>query len=250
MTVLVLAAGGLQTSQIPYALTQWLGTRLRGAHPPEFIRIPPVLDMLGVRYVLFRGPIPSRLDPQVRGDDTWVLTNPSAMPRAFVPRRVETVADKQQRVERLADDQFNPREVAFVETSVDLPAACRGSAKIVDEIPTRVTLALHMETAGLVVLADRWDAGWQAYLDGQPAPILCTNHAIRGVVVGADAQTLEFRYEPASVAWGNRLAALSLAMLVPPSDYGLRTVAAGGCRGVRSDGPVPAGQLRRRPIHL
>ena len=28
-----------------------------------------------------------------------------------------------------------------------------------------------MMTPGLVVLADRWDKGWNAYLDGRPAPI-------------------------------------------------------------------------------
>jgi uncharacterized membrane protein YfhO len=104
--------------------------------------------------------------------------------------------------------------VAYVESPVSLPPVCRGEARIAAEIPTRVTLSLQMETAGLVVLADLWDKGWRAYLKGQPVPIHRANHAIRGVVVPSGAATLEFRYEPASLAWGLRLAGLATVVLL------------------------------------
>ena len=77
----------------------------------------------------------------------------------------------------------------------------------------RVTVALDMQTPGLVVLADHWDAGWHAYYDGKAVPILQTNHAVRGVVAPAGKGTLEFRYEPAGFAWGVRLCGLALAAL-------------------------------------
>ena len=72
---------------------------------------------------------------------------------------------------------------------------------------------MKMETPGLVVLADVWDKGWRAYLNGQPAPILRTNHAVRGVIVPAGTGTLEFRYEPASFALGLKLAILTAVIL-------------------------------------
>ena len=71
-----------------------------------------------------------------------------------------------------------------------------------------------METPGLVVLADLWDKGWQAYWNGQCVPILRANHAIRGVVVPAGSGRLEFRYAPASFAWGLRLAGLAAVTLL------------------------------------
>jgi len=37
----------------------------------------------------------------------------------------------------------------------------------------------------MVVLADRWDNGWHANLNGQSAQIHRANHALRGVVVFA-----------------------------------------------------------------
>ena len=82
-----------------------------------------------------------------------------------------------------------------------LPALSRGTVEIVSETPTRLTLALQMETPGLVVLADLWDKGWRASLNGQPVPILrvSTMPFAEGPRAGFGAGTLEFRYhEPAN----------------------------------------------------
>jgi uncharacterized membrane protein YfhO len=75
-------------------------------------------------------------------------------------------------------------------------------------------VSVRMETPGLVVLADRWDTGWQAYLNGRRVPILRTNHSIRGVMVPAGSGTVEFRYAPASFVWGLKLAGLAAAALL------------------------------------
>src|SRR5208283_371006 len=133
-------------------------------------------------YVIFRGSPPQEVKPAFQGPDYWVLENRSALPRVFVPRRVEVVADDNERLGKLALPEFNPRAVAYVETPADLPADCRGAAKITSEIPTRIVVTAQMETPGLLVLADRWDKGWRACLNGKPVPILKTNHALRGVV--------------------------------------------------------------------
>jgi hypothetical protein len=140
--------------------------------------------------------------------------NHEALPRAFVPRRVETVANDHDRLEKLTAPQFDPQDVAYVETPVDLPGPCRGHAEIVAEIPTRVTVSIHMETPGLLVLADLWDTGWRAYQNGQPVAILRADHAIRGVIVPAGDATVDFRYEPRSVMLGLSLSALAAVVLL------------------------------------
>jgi len=181
--------------------------------PPDNVRLPPILDMLNVRYLIFRGTAPSDIQPAFQSPDYWVLVNRSALPRAFIPRRVEVTPDAKERLKMLADPQFDAREVAYVESPLSMPAACKGTVRIVDEIPSRVTVSAQMETPGLVVLADLWDKGWRAFLDGQPVPILRANHALRGVVVPSGNHALEFRYEPASVWWGMRLAVAALALI-------------------------------------
>jgi hypothetical protein len=200
-----------------YAATQWIAPKIVGFPSASEIQLHPILDMLNVHYVIFRGTPPPQfnLNPEFSSLDYWVMKNPRVLPRVFVPERVEVAADKQERLAKLSADNFNPRQVAYVEEPVELPAKCRGAAKIAEEIPTRVKVSLDMQTPGLVVLADRWDAGWHAYCDGKALPILQTNHALRGVVVPAGKGTIEFRYEPSGFAWGLRLCAMaSLALTV------------------------------------
>ena len=201
-----------QSPQISYALTQWMIPRIAITQPGS-VWLHPVLNMLNVRYVVFRGDPPLGIYPDFRSPDYWVLTNPNALPRAFVPERVETIVDDQRRLEKMADINFDPRKVAYVDSQLNLPATCRGSVAILDEVPARVTLSVDMETPGLVVLGDRWDKGWQAYLDGEQTPILPTNHVLRGVSVPAGKSVLEFRYEPKSLRWGLWSSGLALTAL-------------------------------------
>lgn len=201
-------------STVPdYARTQWLIPRTTLTSGGD-VQLSPILDMLAVRYLIFGGLPDPRTHPAFQGPDYWVLVNPDAMPRAYIPRQVEMVADNATRLRKLASSEFDPRDVAYLESPVDLSAPGQGTVDIVEEIPTRVTLSFRAETRSLVVLADLWDKGWRAYLNGQRVPVLRANHALRGVVVPAGTGTLEFRYQPASFAWGLRFAAVAAAALL------------------------------------
>jgi hypothetical protein len=206
-------AADAKSPQIPYAVTQWMIPKL-GLTPTGQIRLHPIMDMLNVRYVIFRGNPPPGLQPSFRSPDYWVMTNPMAMPRVFVPNHVETVADEKQRLLKLADPSFDPRQVAYAELPLEVPAVCQGTAQIVEELPTRIKVSVDMATPGLLVLADRWDVGWKAYLDGRPVPLLRVNHALRGVAVPAKQAIVEFRYEPASLTLGLWLAGLALLTIL------------------------------------
>lgn len=213
ITDLILASADPKAPKTPYALTKNLAPKAK-ITPAGDIQLLPVLDMLSVRYVIFRGtPFPGA-KPRFQSPDYWVLENPKALPRAFIPKWVEVVTNDALRLQKLTSDSFDPREVAYVEKPLSLPGPAKGAVEITNEIPTRVSTSVRMETPGLVVLADLWDKGWHAYLDGQSVPILRANHAVRGVVVPAGAHSLEFRYEPASFAWGLRLAALALIIML------------------------------------
>jgi hypothetical protein len=178
------------------------------------IRLPPLLNLLNVRYLIFRRAPPPSLKPFLAEQDYWVVENPEALPRAFVPSRVETAPASDRLLAILGSPSFEPRRVAYVEGSVDLPDDCRGTATIVAEIPCRVELAVDMKTPGLVVLSDLWYEGWHAYSDGKALSILRTNHAVRGVVLPEGKSTVVFRYEPASFALGMRVLGLGMIGLL------------------------------------
>jgi hypothetical protein len=180
---------------------------------PDTIKFPPILDMLDVRYAIFRGEPPASIHPAFRGNDYWVLVNTNALPRVFVPRSVVTSTGDGEELKALASPQFNPADVAYVESPVELPALCRGTAEITNEIPTRVRVSVRMDTPGLIVLADNWDKGWRAFWNSRPVPVLRTDYAVRGVVVPAESGTLEFIYQPASLILGLWLAGLAVIVL-------------------------------------
>ncbi len=175
----------------------------------------PVLDMLNLRYRIHRGEPPVHRRAFLAGDDYWVEESQTCLPRAFVPRRVETIADSAERLVRLANRSFDPTDVAFVESPVELPGAIRGYAKLLEtDDPQRLEIELEMQTAGLVVVSDLWFPGWEATVDGQPAEVLRTNHAVRSVAVPAGAKRLEMRYKPHSFALGLQLAAAGGALWI------------------------------------
>jgi len=197
-----------KSPKFTYAQVQWFSPRILET-PDHRIQLAPVLDMLNVRYVIFRGSPPSDVTPDFMGLDYWAVKNHRALPRVFVPKRVETITNDKNRLRLLGAAEFDAREVAYVETMLDLPSECKGSAVIADETPTSIRISCHMDTPGLVVLSDLWDVGWKVFLNGEPVPILRTNHALRGIVLPAGEGLLHFSYEPASLRTGILLAGLA-----------------------------------------
>ena len=52
-----------------------------------------------------------------------------------------------------------------------------------------------LRTAGLLVVLDRFDSDWHAYVDGEKTPIVRTNGVFRGVVVPKGSRSVALRYE-------------------------------------------------------
>jgi hypothetical protein len=193
------------SDKVVYAVTQWLVPHVGLSQDGE-LHLSPLLDLLDVKYLIFRGDPPSNARPAFVDQDYWVMENRSAVGRVFVPRRVEVCLNRDDQIGKMTFQDFQPLNVAYVETPVDLPESCTGSAQVLMETSTRIIVGAQMETPGLVILTDRWDAGWKAYVEGKRAPILVADHALRGVVLPAGPSRVEFRYEPDSFSWGLRLA--------------------------------------------
>jgi hypothetical protein len=191
-----------------FAETQWFFP----VFGPRY-RVPGIVDMLNVRYLIFRGTPPRSVTPKIRNQDYWVLENKTALPRVFVPRRVQTAASKEQRLARLSASDFDPREIAYVNEELAFSGTCKGSGEVIAETPTRLEIKAAMETPGLLVLADRWEDGWKAFVDDRPAAVTQVNHVLRGVALPAGASRVVFRYEPAGFALGIKLMGVALLIL-------------------------------------
>jgi hypothetical protein len=191
-----------QSVEYAYAATQYLKPAVYDYDQNKSLRLHPVLDMLGVRYVIFRGVPPSDVKPLFVDSDYWVLENKRAMPRAFIPRRLRLIADEQERLKAMSPMEFDPQEIAYVEQPVAFSADSEGAVDISDDNPQCITMTARMKTPGMVVLADRWDKGWRGYINNREVPIMRVNHALRGVPVDSGISTIRFVYSPASLKLG------------------------------------------------
>jgi len=66
---------------------------------------------------------------------------------------------------------------------------------------------------GVLVVAEGWDPGWSADVDGRPARVLRVNHVQMAVVLGPGLHRVVLRYAPRGLELGLLLAAGTLAVL-------------------------------------
>jgi hypothetical protein len=202
-----------------YARTQWMEPLL--LHTPDgSMRLPPILDMLNVRYVVHSSK-PSVSDiPILEGDGFWILENNRALPRAFVPKDVIPASDDRA-LAMLSNHDFEPAAVAYSEPSTDRVSNAEGVVTIEAENTTSVRMKASMSRSGVVVLSDSWHPDWTVAVDGKAATPLRLNTAVRGVSVPAGKHEILWEYRPhtmlrtAPFAGVALLACLALALSHP-----------------------------------
>jgi hypothetical protein len=185
-------------------------------------------------------------DPKVKqwteSEDFQILRNNSAFPRTwivhdFLTRKPVLGLTRRERRETMEEilypnDVFwngpdwtfrDLKTLAFIERaendSFDLmpyktsSTAIKGeSSKVVvaESTPQRVVLDVDLKLAGVVILADIYYPGWKLTIDGQPAPILKANRAMRGAAVPQGSHRLVYTYEPRSFKVGAALTITSI----------------------------------------
>lgn len=165
------------------------------------VRIHPIANLLNVRYFITRSAVPLPLPIAAHEDDYWVFGNTQALPRAYVPRQTQTVPASAV-LDQLSRGDFDPRQVAYVTQELNLPTDCRGSVVLIDRSPIEIKIQAEMETDGLIVVSDMWDADWYATIDGQPTSILKVDSALRGIVASAGKHQILMNYRSAAVQKG------------------------------------------------
>ncbi|MFG0317975.1 MAG: hypothetical protein ACF8XB_11925, partial [Planctomycetota bacterium JB042] len=187
----------------------------------------PILDLLGVRTVLIDDPtlversgLPVAFARPEEG--LGGLDRPGALPRAFLLGGAEVVPDAAERLARLGDRTFDPRAAALLESapSVALPERGPFATPVeAEHAVSRHALEFDAPHAGVAVLAESWDPGWSATVDGAAAEVLVVDHALCGVALPAGRHVVEFSYRApgaAAARWAAIAALLALLLLAAP----------------------------------
>ncbi|MCC6904940.1 MAG: YfhO family protein [Anaerolineae bacterium] len=111
-----------------------------------------------------------------------------------------------------------PRASAVTCTGKPDGLACEplpsGEAHITEDGALRVDIEVSLPQDGALLLLDTDYPGWQAAVDGRPAPIRRANHAFRVVDVPAGTHEVTFFYRPASFVTGAVVSVMGLLLAV------------------------------------
>ena len=199
-----------------------------------------LLDLLDVRAVVFGDPaLHPALDPALMGaagvsagdatvegsrpllfahpdEGLAAWSRPGAGPFAFLCGGAEVVPAADARLAWLSRPDAPIHATVLVERPLEHDLPVRG-AMLPLEVGRATDDAMGLECeapfAGVVVLAEAWDPGWSATLDGRPAPVLVVDHALLGLEVGPGRHQIVFRYAPPGLRGAVVVSLAALALL-------------------------------------
>lgn len=160
-----------------------------------------------------------------------------ALPRAKLYSQWQASTNDQQTLQQLTSADFNPEQTVILSSEAPAPAAdgnAPGQVEFASYAPKHIKLAAKAQTPSVLLLNDRYDPDWKAFVDGKPAPLLRANFIMRGVHVPAGEHTVEFRFQPkttglyvtlTAIGLGALLCALVLVPRTPPPATAVRAEA-------------------------
>jgi hypothetical protein len=135
---------------------------------------------------------------------------PEPLPRAYLVGQVWPADDLSDTLEQMTRDDFDPERVVVLEGIAKATTEdATGSARVVGDDPTAVTVEVETDGSAFLVLTDTFYPGWHATLDGEPVEILRANAAFRAVRVPDGAHVVRFVYRPLSLWVGMAVSGLS-----------------------------------------
>jgi hypothetical protein len=202
---------------------------------------PDLLDFMSARLILvapesplytgmWQNPGPAFREVKTE-DPVRLFVNDSALPRAvWTPswKMAEGVASA---ADALAAPEFDGTRECVVDRDSrgyarlveEAPASSNAEAPqpvpsetacaITEDSPERVVVQVSASKPGVTVLADCYDPGWKATLDGARCPILHANGIFRGVATPAGSHEIVFTYRPASFFAGLAVSIGTLGLL-------------------------------------
>lgn len=169
-------------------------------------------DLLNAGYLVTTAPqefSESEGEPKLllERSGVYVYERPSAMPRAWIAPRAQTL-ERPAILEQIHDSDFDPHEVALTESAI----ACAGTGGEV-HITDYGANSIHAETqggGGVLIFSEIDYPGWQARIDGQPAQLFRADYVLRAVCVPPGEHSVVLRYAPRTLKAGAVITGLTV----------------------------------------
>jgi hypothetical protein len=163
---------------------------------------------------------------RVHSGDVKVYRNLASLPRAYLVGQARVVADDDATLAAVAEPSFDPAgQVLLLETQLAdegllervealHSGGAAGGVRVESYEPERIVLHEETPEPTLLVLADSWYNGWQATIDGEPAPILRADLMFRAVLLPPGAHQVVFQFTPDSLRVGALVSGAALLAIL------------------------------------
>jgi hypothetical protein len=178
----------------------------------------PLLDLLNVRYIVIPqeyGPgrpdlahLVQRLPTVYSDEDTRILENPNALPRAWIVHEAEQEEGDGENPDEdilslIAIRLVDPTETVLLTDEPpeleDVGDDAAESVEVISYEADEIRLRVTAEATGMVVIGEIWDPGWKATVDGASTRLYPADAVFRGVVVERGTHEIVLSY-PATTA--------------------------------------------------
>lgn len=189
---------------------------------------PKYLNTLNVKYIisLKQGKdnnsdqkvkiLESQIKPIFEDKSVIIFENKNSSPRSYFAQKVLIISSESDLAKLMENKDFDPTKTAVLleDPSSNLEYDPGSKIDIISHQASKVILKTSSSTRNFAILADAYDKGWQASIDGQKTKIYLTNAALRGVVVPAGEHQIVFEYKPDSFTTGLKISLISLILLL------------------------------------
>lgn len=124
------------------------------------------------------------------------------LPRVRVVGRAVAAGSEEEALARLARGDLDPEREVLLEGAPAEESGGEGTASLVSDEGSRLTIRAEAPQGGYLVLLDNWHPAWTASIDGSRAPVLLADFAFRAVRLPPGAHEVVFRYDSAAFGVG------------------------------------------------
>jgi hypothetical protein len=202
---------GLTAAVPPCASNELSDTAYREAVPDANL-----LGAMNVHYVITSFDLPANTFFKLLASegDQRLYENLAVLPRAYGVGRVEMLANPAEVWDQLTKTTLQQVVLVEPQPMVDFSPTQNDvfvPAQIINYQSDQVQIRISMPTDGMLILADAWVPGWQAWIDHQQLPVLRVNGALRGVYLKAGTHEVLFRFMPSTFTLGFMLTMATIA---------------------------------------
>jgi uncharacterized membrane protein YfhO len=168
-----------------------------------------VLNMLNAKFII-------QTDKEGKEFPTY---NPNHNGNAWFVNKMVWVNNADAEIDSLTN--FNSKQTCFIDkrfseqlNGFKIEADTTATIKLTKYQPNKLVYESNAANAQLAVFSEMYyDKGWNAYIDGNLAQHFRCNYVLRGMQIPAGKHTIEYRFEPQSVATGERITLVSSILL-------------------------------------